>query len=82
MMYLRSCPRCGGDLQEESDKFGPYIACIQCGNHLTGREEVVVASSTAAMRRKRSGRQFGVRAWPPVSRLESGHSRVLDAAGL
>lgn len=39
MMYLRSCPRCGGDLQDEGDKYGPYVACIQCGNHLSDLDE-------------------------------------------
>lgn len=81
MLYLRSCPRCGGDLQEESDKFGSYVACIQCGNHLTGREEVVVASPAVAARRRSSGHGSGVRAWPPALRADSRHSRVLNMAG-
>jgi hypothetical protein len=31
MLWLKGCPKCGGDLQDADDKFGPYIACIQCG---------------------------------------------------
>ena len=34
-MYRRirtkGCRRCGGDLAWEHDKYGSYIACIQCG---------------------------------------------------
>jgi hypothetical protein len=26
-----ACPRCGGALSIESDVYGVYIACIQCG---------------------------------------------------
>ena len=25
------CPRCQGHLRKESDKYGPYATCIQCG---------------------------------------------------
>jgi hypothetical protein len=30
MFWLKGCPICGGDIQEEGDKFGPYVVCIQC----------------------------------------------------
>ncbi len=29
--WLKECPRCGGDLHEESDLYGRYISCVQCG---------------------------------------------------
>ena len=32
MMYLKGCPRCGGDLVPESDIYGPYLTCLQCGS--------------------------------------------------
>jgi len=38
-IWLKECPRCGGDLREESNTFGRYIACIQCGNILTHIQE-------------------------------------------
>lgn len=30
-MYLKSCPRCSGDLYTTYDTDGPLIDCIQCG---------------------------------------------------
>ena len=27
----KACQRCGGDLSLESDKYGSYMDCIQCG---------------------------------------------------
>jgi hypothetical protein len=32
MFWLKGCPRCQGDLQEESDVYGKYAICIQCGH--------------------------------------------------
>ncbi len=29
--WLKQCPRCRGDFKEESDRFGEYVACVQCG---------------------------------------------------
>ena len=31
MYMLKGCTRCSGDLYQESDQFGPYVACVQCG---------------------------------------------------
>ena len=31
MFWLKQCARCGGDLYDEKDIFGPYISCVQCG---------------------------------------------------
>lgn len=31
MMYFRSCPRCSGDMALESDRYGVYRSCVQCG---------------------------------------------------
>ena len=33
MFYFKSCPRCSGDLFQDSDTFGPYVNCAQCGFH-------------------------------------------------
>ena len=30
MIWLKSCPRCGGDVLYESDVYGSYIKCAQC----------------------------------------------------
>jgi hypothetical protein len=35
MLFLKACPRCRGDLFQESDADGSYSVCIQCGCRLT-----------------------------------------------
>ena len=43
--WLKRCPRCQGDLREESDIYGPYIACVQCGYILLQAEEQQLAAT-------------------------------------
>ncbi len=31
MVYLRSCPKCLGDLTMGQDMYGSFISCLQCG---------------------------------------------------
>ena len=38
MLWRKSCPRCRGDLVVESDFYGQYVSCIQCGNILGERQ--------------------------------------------
>ncbi len=42
MFWLKSCPRCHGDLNENTDIYGNYISCLQCGHYLTAIEEAYV----------------------------------------
>lgn len=42
MTWLKCCPRCNGDLCENKDFYGHYMACIQCGHYLNEVEEVVL----------------------------------------
>ena len=42
MFWLKSCPRCHGDLYEGRDFYGLYIACLQCGHYLGEAEELVL----------------------------------------
>jgi len=37
--WLKLCPKCSGDLREEMDSFGSYVACMQCGHILSYTEE-------------------------------------------
>ena len=30
-LFLKKCPRCGGDLSLTRDIHGRYISCLQCG---------------------------------------------------
>ena len=31
LVKMKACKRCGGDLSLESDRYGTYFECIQCG---------------------------------------------------
>ena len=31
MFWFKRCPRCSGDLFEETDQFGIFVTCLQCG---------------------------------------------------
>ena len=31
MLYLKSCPRCSGDISADSDMHGMFLKCLQCG---------------------------------------------------
>ena len=46
MFWLRSCPRCHGDLHDESDIYGSYIDCFQCGHYLSAVEEAILRSES------------------------------------
>ena len=35
---FKSCPRCRGDLHYESDIYGKYLTCLQCGYSLDQSE--------------------------------------------
>lgn len=39
MFWLKGCPRCSGDLYEDRDIHGAYIACLQCSKYLTTADE-------------------------------------------
>lgn len=51
MFLLGRCPRCHGDLYTVADHYGGYVACLQCGHHLSVMEEVALGLrlNTAAM---------------------------------
>lgn len=38
-MWLRACPRCGGDLVSDYDRYGRFVSCIQCGCVLSESQE-------------------------------------------
>ena len=31
-IYLKSCDRCGGDMNSNRDMYGEYRMCLQCGH--------------------------------------------------
>jgi hypothetical protein len=50
MMWLKGCPRCHGDLVLESDYYGQYATCLQCG-----REFATVPASQGIVTRAQQG---------------------------
>ena len=40
MFWLKSCPRCQGDLYAERDRDGLCVRCLQCGHELTDRQRL------------------------------------------
>lgn len=48
MVYLKSCPRCRGDLYTERDHRDRYIICLQCGHTLTSSEERLLQFQTSS----------------------------------
>ena len=47
MYFLKQCPRCGGDLTTDSDQYGDYVSCLQCG---LCRDIPVMASGSPIVR--------------------------------
>lgn len=43
--WLKTCPRCRGDLREESDIYGKYVACVQCGYILRAEDEELLIAT-------------------------------------
>ena len=31
MLFLKTCPRCRGDIYVDKDAYGHYAECLQCG---------------------------------------------------
>ncbi len=58
MYWLKACPRCGGDLRDEQDHYGPYVACVQCGYILpTQVEQTLRATGTVERERATPARR-------------------------
>ena len=45
MLWLKSCPHCKGDLYQDRDLYGHYLACFQCGHYLSKAEEAALRYS-------------------------------------
>jgi Zn ribbon nucleic-acid-binding protein len=65
MLYLKSCPRCHGDLYLDRDSHGTFRQCLQCGfiQDLQAPKPVAVrapAPQAAPMTRRSSGAKVAV----------------------
>lgn len=47
MFWLKSCPRCSGDLYEDHDLHGSFVACLQCSHYLTAADEAILRGAPA-----------------------------------
>ncbi len=50
MMWLKACSRCAGDLLLQSDFYGSYVGCLQCGYILHPEEELPLTSALAVVK--------------------------------
>jgi hypothetical protein len=57
--WFKECPKCHGDLREESNTFGEYITCMQCGYMLKHTEEVLLKTPSSTVRDTASARGRG-----------------------
>jgi hypothetical protein len=55
-MWLKGCPRCGGDLMEERLDRLPEVKCLQCSGALNDRQRTYLFDRTRAyLAERRSG---------------------------
>ena len=48
-LYLKSCNRCGGDMNSNRDIYGEYRVCMQCGNMIDLPNESNLVSLKASV---------------------------------
>ncbi len=58
-LWLKQCPRCGGDLYLEHDIFGKRMSCLQCGRSvdLVEKVELVQTKPVTVAEQLRSSRE-------------------------
>ena len=56
MVYLKSCPKCRGDMYLEKDNYGAYRQCLQCGLVRDFGELAVALTPAVAFAPARRGR--------------------------
>lgn len=62
MVYLKSCPKCLGDLTVAQDGYGAFISCLQCGFmkdlETMGASRAAAPSAAAAAAWNRKGERL------------------------
>ena len=51
-LFLKGCPRCGGDVSLTRDIHGPYVTCLQCGLLEDIEDKVASARPAAPVKRE------------------------------
>jgi hypothetical protein len=41
-VWTKSCPKCSGDLKEETGPYDSYVSCVMCRYTLTHREKAAL----------------------------------------
>ncbi len=51
MLFLKSCPKCQGDMYLEKDSYGAFHQCLQCGmiKDLVDEKSVLAQAQKAAV---------------------------------
>jgi len=57
MVWMKTCPRCRGDLALDYDLDGAFIGCIQCGAVLSKEEAQALFRPSLDVWRKKVGFQ-------------------------
>ena len=52
MLYLKSCPRCKGDIIANRDMYGEYRECLQCGYMVDIDKPKGILSIPVALKKK------------------------------
>jgi hypothetical protein len=60
VIWLKACPRCGGDLFLEREIEGQSIRCLQCSGALTRAQEAALGIDGDLPARARSQGQTGI----------------------
>ena len=62
MVYLKSCPKCLGDLTVAQDGYGTFISCLQCGFmkdlEVKGASRAAIQSATTVAAWNREGERL------------------------
>ncbi|MCH7593141.1 MAG: hypothetical protein IIB27_01360 [Chloroflexi bacterium] len=46
MILHKGCPRCGGDVMVDTDRYGTFVKCIQCSRTRHVQKEPPIADLT------------------------------------
>jgi DNA-directed RNA polymerase subunit M/transcription elongation factor TFIIS len=59
-MRFKACPRCNGDLYLDSDYYGYFLGCIQCGHTLDKSQEALFMRLEVSRLRERLRASVGI----------------------
>ena len=54
-ILFKACPRCSGEVHVNSDMYGWYLECLQCGYMAEYSDELVAALTQSSQRKELAG---------------------------